>query len=374
MHGVSGVYEWAKTVEAIFAVKYVVLTLGLWLPAVFHNSASEAVIMAQMTLDVYVSDQIFSYFTRLVGTFLGLIVGLLVWYIGNTYGIAISFGVFMMPTMFVRLFAPPVLLGGVITTAVTITLVVGYSWIDGHLKTYGTPGRRWVLVIIGSAASSIIMMLPPKSGRKAVRLRNATTIKRIGNLYSLLISRWIASNAPQDATSKKSVFFRADAVSIAQQLQALKGMTPIAKWEGSIRGRWSFEDYDRLVNVQIQMLGNLAQFGGALGHINEEWRLAMLHRTRVLNPNFIADILSLFALPLHEVLPQTLFERLAHHHQRGTKTREALTDVQQLDQFYSLDYMIYANGMTAVLELIVVYRRDWTSCTQLPDGYAVEYH
>ncbi|KZT25917.1 hypothetical protein NEOLEDRAFT_1132953 [Neolentinus lepideus HHB14362 ss-1] len=385
MNGLSGVYGWAKTAEVIFAVKYVVLTIGLWLPAVFHNSAKFnyeqkgvwALIMAQMTLNVYASDQIFNYFTRLIGTFIGLIIGLLVWYIGsghgkgNPYGIAASFGVFMIPTMFIRLFAPPALLSGVVTSAVTIPLIVGYSWIDGHLPVLGNPGvgwsiawKRWVLVVIGSAASFIIMMLPPKSGRKAVRLRNATTIKRIGNLYSLLISRWI-ENTPSldDATSESwSAFFRADIVSIAEQLQTLKGMTAIAKWEGGIRGRWPFEEYDRLVDVQIQMLGNLGQLGGALAHINKEWRQTLLHRTRLLNPNFIADVLSLFALisqslrtaePLPEVLPQTLFERLAYHHHRSTKVREALTEVPQLEQFQSLDYMIYANGMTAVLELIV---------------------
>ncbi|TFK50476.1 hypothetical protein OE88DRAFT_1736022 [Heliocybe sulcata] len=388
MNGISGVYGWAKTVEVIFAVKYVVLTIALWLPAVFHNSAEEratgfnyeqkgvwALIMAQMTLNVYASDQIFNYFTRLIGTFIGLIFGLLVWYIGsghgtgNPYGIAASFGFFMIPTMFIRLFAPPALLSGVITSAVTIPLIVGYSWIDGHLPTYGNPGvgwsiawRRWVLVLIGSAASFIMMMLPPKSGRKAVRLRNATTIRRLGNLYSLLISRWIEStNSAENASEGWQAFFRADLVNIAEQLQALKGMTAIAKWEGSIRGKWPFEEYDRLVDVQIQMLGNLAQLAGAVVHMNEEWRLALLHRTRVLNPNFITDVMSLFshvsqslrtAEPLHDVLPQSLLERLTYHHRRRTRMSGTMSDVPSLEQLESLDYMIYANGMTAVLELI----------------------
>lgn len=38
----------------------------------------------------------------------------------------------------------------------TFVLIVGYSWIDGHLMTIGNPGigwsiawKRWVLVVIG---------------------------------------------------------------------------------------------------------------------------------------------------------------------------------------------------------------------------------
>ncbi|EPQ51266.1 hypothetical protein GLOTRDRAFT_66016 [Gloeophyllum trabeum ATCC 11539] len=400
MNFVHAVFQWTKSPEVMFAAKTVILTICLWLPQVIPRSAAFAyeqksvwaLIMAQMTLNVYASDQIFNYFTRLAGTLVGLVFGLLTWYIGsgsgngNPYGIAASMGVFLVPTVFLRLFAPPATLSGVVTGTVTVALIVGYSWIDGHLPLYGNPGvgwsiawRRWVLVVIGSAASFIIMMFPPKSGRKAVRLRNATTIKRIYNLYSLLISRWISgadgaeSHVGTDGSlaGEKSVapdskswstFFRSDLVSIAEQLQALKSMTAIAKWEGNVRGSWPFEEYNRMVDVQIQMLGNLAQLGGALSHMSEEWRLAFLKRTRALNPNFITDVLSLFSLisqslrtgePLHEVLPSSLFERLAYHHHRTRKIRDAPIDAPQLEQLQSLDYMVYASGMIAVLELIV---------------------
>ena len=111
--------------------------------------------MAQTTLTLYAGDQLYrpvdlffvvppfltiewhSYVTRLAGTFIGLIVGLLVWYIGgchyrflslrsnaihsgnahsngSAYGTAASFGVFLVPLMFIRLFAPQQYLQGVI--------------------------------------------------------------------------------------------------------------------------------------------------------------------------------------------------------------------------------------------------------------------
>ena len=77
---------------------------------------------------------------------------------------------------------------------------MGYSWIDGHLPVAGSPGigwpiawKRFVQVMIGSAASFVLMMLPPKSGRKAVRLRNAGTVGALGFLYADVVSAWIGS-------------------------------------------------------------------------------------------------------------------------------------------------------------------------------------
>lgn len=73
----------------------------------------------------------YSYFARLLGTFVGLIVGLLGWYIGTCifynmispqkrssvvgnaksngtpYGTAAVMAVFLVPMVFVRLFSPP---------------------------------------------------------------------------------------------------------------------------------------------------------------------------------------------------------------------------------------------------------------------------
>ena len=108
--------------------------------------------MAQTTLTIFAGDQLYrsvvfplflrsliihwnSYFSRLTGTFLGLILGLLAWYIGernyrvscflqtcyhlgngngrgNAYGTAASVGVFLVPLMFIRLFSPPQYLKG----------------------------------------------------------------------------------------------------------------------------------------------------------------------------------------------------------------------------------------------------------------------
>ena len=158
-------------------------------------------------------------------------------------------------------------------------LVVGYSWIDGNLPGifqsvgigWNVAWKRWVLVMVGAAASFIVMMVPPKSGRKAVRLRNAFTISALSYLYSHLTSLWLAAGEPfADSTrphseSEKGAIvqrywpkeLREMIIALAQQLQDLRVRTAMSKWEGSIRGRWAFEDYNRLLDIQTNILSSL---------------------------------------------------------------------------------------------------------------------
>ena len=108
------------------------------------------------------------------------------------------------------------------------------------------------------------MMLPPKSGRKAVRLRNASILSGISYLYSHLTSLWLSAGEPFDAAHEKGGVARAwpqelrdKLVYIAEQLQDLRMRTAMSKWEGNVRGAWPFEDYNRMVDVQSDMLNSL---------------------------------------------------------------------------------------------------------------------
>ena len=115
----------------------------------------------------------------------------------------------------------------------------------------------------GSAASFIVMMLPPTSGRKAVRLRNAANITNISEIYAFLIATWIGTQTHR----KKSIGapphwgqeFRTKLLGLADQIQLVDQMTGLAKWEGSIRGKWPVEEYESLVQTESQMIGALAQ-------------------------------------------------------------------------------------------------------------------
>ena len=80
----------------------------------------------------------------------------------------------------------------------TAALVIGYSWLNTHLPVvsfgYGwsVAWRRFLFVVIGCVASFIVMFVPPKSARKAVRVRNATAISGLSNIYLALTSTWIS--------------------------------------------------------------------------------------------------------------------------------------------------------------------------------------
>jgi hypothetical protein len=117
--------------------------------------------MAQTILTIYAGDQIFklvapglcvrcpylhchSFVIRIGGTLLGLVMAILIWYIGrhstpirrvlcyspsvagngsgngSPYGLAASYAVLIAPVLFVRLFAPPQLLPGAILGTVRI--------------------------------------------------------------------------------------------------------------------------------------------------------------------------------------------------------------------------------------------------------------
>jgi len=373
----------------VFTIKYVFISIALWIPSVCKSTATFyydqkgiwALIMGQTILNVYAADQIFNLFTRISGTFVGLVFGLLAWYMGNgngtgnRYGVAASYGLVLIPVIFVRVFAPIEYLASVILGCATFSLIIGYSWDDGHTVQVYTPGigwsvawKRWVLVMIGCLASFIVMMLPPKSGRKAVRLRNASSVVALSKIYGFLTSIWISSsshrkvaaaNAPAEWTSD----FLTRLVAQAQEINTIRDLTRLARWEGNIRGAWPSEEYFRLAEVQTEMVSGLAQLGGALSHLEDNWRHTFLHSTKVLNPHFIADVMSIFSLvsqslrtgePLHQVLPGTLVERLFYHHHRDNSW-SSVSDKRHhvdVDHVQSLDYMYYANGLVAVYQLL----------------------
>ncbi|KAI8970891.1 hypothetical protein BD414DRAFT_501521 [Trametes punicea] len=397
-NSIHALYKWGKTPEALFTFRYVVVTIALWIPSVVKSSAHFAyaergvwaLIMAQTTMNIYASDQVYNYVMRLGGTFVGAVLGMLCWYIGaghghgNPYGLAAIVAVFLLPLFFLRQFAPPQYAIAVLMAGVTFVLVVGYSWIDGNLPGifqnvgigWNVAWRRWVLVMIGSAASFILMMFPPKSGRKAVRLRNASVISGISYLYSHLTSLWLSADGPFDhppeakggsstyARQKWPAELRAKFIAIAEQIQDLRVRTAMSKWEGSIRGAWASENYNRLLELESDMLSSLILLGGALSNMDPDLRKATLPHTHVLNPHFISDVISMFFLisqslrtgePLHQAQYKNLSDRLHYHgswataganveaNARRTKLKQSLT---------SYEYMFYATAVVGVLQMI----------------------
>ncbi|KII87451.1 hypothetical protein PLICRDRAFT_163585 [Plicaturopsis crispa FD-325 SS-3] len=381
-------WKWSGTDEALFVFKYVAISIALFLPAVFPRSAQFyyeqkgvwALIMAQTTVNIYASDQIYNYVVRILGTVAGLCFGLVTWYVGNgsgynVYGLAASAAVFLLPVLWLRLNLPAQHTPGVVLGCATFALVVGYSQVDRQLAVAFSPGvgwsvawKRFTLVIIGCAASFIIMLIPPKSGRKAVRVRNAYAVTGLSNLYSKLLAHWIADRKHERmdegkdglAPAKWLTDFRLQLVTQADQLTYIRQLTASAVWEGNIRGKWPVEEYTSLVNTEIQLVVGLAQLGSALSQLSDDSRRKFLRHSKVLNPTFIGDVMSIFALvsqslrtgePMHQVLPTNLLDRLFYHN-RALTDMPGLDGVMGFEELQSVEYIYYATGVVAVYHIL----------------------
>lgn len=96
-----------------------------------------------------------------------------------------------------------------------------------------------------------MMLLPPQSARKALRLGSASTITDISQLYGLLISSWLTveeetedekANGKEDPSAENTSVlhpyekwqpaFRAKLMSVATRLAAQKMQMNTIKWEG----------------------------------------------------------------------------------------------------------------------------------------------
>lgn len=129
-----------------------------------------------------------------------------------------------------------------------------------------------------------MMLIPPTSGRKAVRLQHAAFIAELSSLYSLLMSTWIHNgpgrrdsesadgrdgNNTEKASTMNSVSpgfqtkwtksFREQALQLFEQLEAMQVSTAMAKFEGSIRGAWPADEYQKLIQHEHDMLAAFGQ-------------------------------------------------------------------------------------------------------------------
>ena len=77
------------------------------------------------------------------------------------------------------------------------------------------------------------------------------------------MSTWIM-DAPSSKESKSSLSARTSSLraklsSVVLQLRDLKEIARVARWEGNVRGRWPYKEYDRLVDIQQEMVAVFAQ-------------------------------------------------------------------------------------------------------------------
>jgi uncharacterized membrane protein YccC len=103
--------------DIFFAVKAGLLTVLVALPSYFKTTAGWfylnrgiwAIIMAGLTVSQFTADTIFGFVVRVIGTFLGAVLGMVIWYIGsgngsgNAYGLLAILAVVLPFITFIRI-------------------------------------------------------------------------------------------------------------------------------------------------------------------------------------------------------------------------------------------------------------------------------
>jgi hypothetical protein len=380
--------------EGAYALRYAIVSFALWLPSVIPSSAYFvyihrsiwALIMAQTGLALSSGELIFSLVTRLIGTLVGLVLGMLYWYMscgnaerGNVYGLGAVTAIGFLPLVWLRLYAPPYLLMFTIMMCVTTVLAVGYSWIDTHIYQLANSGkgvdiawRRALLVLVGMAASIIVTIFPsPPSTRRNVRQGFARSTEQIAKLYSTIIACWIEVEEHEGSilSEQEEKARREDVIARIRPrylaTQAILGMLQrdigLSAFDLSFRGPWPKKRYEELLDVHARLMQAIAQMLSSLLQLNAAWRQKMLYTTAVLDPLTISDTsvsLSLLENALHtgNPLPHAftpLLETTMHHANMSRAIERAIAkqsgtadiDILTLDMLEQEAFMQHASGV-----------------------------
>ncbi|KAI0917777.1 hypothetical protein AcV7_007101 [Taiwanofungus camphoratus] len=297
--------------NALFALKAGVLTIILCLPSFLKSSAQFAygerfvwgIFMGQLTLARFRGDTTFALVARLVSTFLGGLVGMVIWYIsagngtGNPYGLAAACGVVFPFFYFGRLYWPGPPMTNVIFF-VTAALVIGYSWQNTHypvaFKYYGfdLAWRRFVLVAAGVTAAFVFSLLPPSTTlRRYQRTMLSTTVAELGSVYCSIVS--FANTRGRQEVKRGEII--QSLVAIRMKLKRSVVLKTNIVYEFSLRGKWPAERYQKILELQIQIAYLLSHLMSVVEHLEPAWSRAFLRRTRFLDSDFQGDVLAVIS-------------------------------------------------------------------------------
>ncbi|PWN43524.1 hypothetical protein IE81DRAFT_288554 [Ceraceosorus guamensis] len=390
----AGFYDFFSSSDGMFALRFVIGSIALWVPAVLPSSAGFvyqnrgiwALIMFQTGMASTSGELFFSIAARLLGTVIGLLAGAVCWYIGsgsgngNPYGLAATMAVVLLPIMFFRLYAPPILLLPTMMCGVTVVLIVGYSWIDaGHLAGISVNSgigievawRRGLLVIIGMAVSVIIVLFPrPPSTRKQVRLHFAASTASILDLYESLMGAFVTvADRQEDLASLDETLasLRPRYVGALVRLKGLKAAVGMARLDLQIRGKWPAKRYEQMLTVHARLLESLSQLFAVLSDTKDdlEWRRRFGKRTPFCSPEITQDVIATLVLVQHalksgRLIPPgatgSLLDRVVVRYQQvfreRTSSNASRAEQLTLEQVRDDTYVLHMAGVSSFFAFV----------------------
>jgi hypothetical protein len=380
----TGVYHWFTNPGGMYALRMVVVTIALAIPASIPHSAGFyyrekgiwALITAQTTLLVYMGDFTVSLVGRTIGTVVGGVMGMVAWYIGaghgagNAYGLAAITAVMTAFLMWWRLFLPPIFTMAAIMGGATFVLVIGFSYDDTHAQQYGLPGhgyvafwKRLVTVLIGFAAAFIVQIFPrPPSATRHICKTLSNTIRTLSDHYALLLSHWGRSeaNSPIGAVAEKI------AVEVAETLLSIQGSIGLLKFEMTLGPfhREALSKMHVLCQDMNQALGRLLVLSTSLPQHFQE-RLAQ--NVGMLDDHSIGDIMAVLSvveqalksgLPLPERLPTPLVKRCFEKWRVQHRAVELSTALVRDENYrrYCVAISSYLKFLSAIDDMVLVLK------------------
>lgn len=332
---ILGLLNWISNDEGMFALRIVVVTIALAIPAAIPSSAGFyyrekglwGLIMAQIALVPYTADFIWSLLLRFVGTIVGGVIGLVAWYIaagdgtGNAYGLAVVMIPIIVILMFGRIHGPPAFIPAFMLTGATTYLVMAYSWINTHTPSYGNPGvgyqvfwRRILLVMIGFVGAAIVMYLPrPPSAGRHYRHVLAGTLSRFKDLYALYITSLhngdVRAQADKESDDLMATVEK-DAIATSQTLASIMGPIQLLRYEFSSTD-FKAAGLSQITTLATKINFNMLQLFYYTSQLPDEFRRQFTSVSSFLDEDFVGDLMAVLTLLGHslatgEALPSVL--------------------------------------------------------------------
>ncbi|KAL3439959.1 hypothetical protein BJX65DRAFT_317159 [Aspergillus insuetus] len=368
---ILGIYHWFTCDNGLYALRMVVVTLAISILAVLPNTAGFfyrerglwGLIMAQTGLLVYMADFTFSVFSRLIGTIVGGLCGLLAWYIGsgggpgNPYGLSAITAAMLVIFLWIRLYLPPNLLQGGILAAATFLLVVAYSYVDTHNPTYGDPGvgynvfwRRLLLVLIGIGAATIVQIFPrPPSAARHICKSLSRSFRTLSDHYALLLSCW--SHPQGDGRALAEPIW----MELTEILHLLQDPIYNLRFEFS-SSRFDSASLDQVRRICHLINNTLARLLVASAVLSPEYRTRLTQMTGMLDHRCIGEVMAVLGICEQalrtgdappEVLPTPLVRR-ALEYGRSHQTKYLLSTEMIRDE----DYRRYCVALAAYIRFL----------------------
>lgn len=304
-------------------------------------------IMCAISTSQYSADSVYNFITKIFGSFVGAICGMVAWYIstgrgnGNSYGYAAVTAVLFFFICCYRHFSKhttPVL--GILIS-VTPTLVLGTSWTDGQYGAleagvgWVVAVRRFLSVIAGLTVAFSTTFFPRvRSSKTALRKKLSTALEDLNEKQSRVCAFAMTRYENPDVHIKvENDAFSNDVRALLLRLAMIRAQMNGIKYEIPLTGTWPAGKYERLhgLIVSITQLYFLLYRLFDQVEDTQTWIPHMVNRAAWNSSEFMSQIVSLIfmsseALRIKVAIPEITTATLSIRHMEvvsetwGTRT------------------------------------------------------